>query len=121
MNLLNQFIMEGVCAEDVEVTLTPTGSKVAMIKVSVERNYRRNDGTLENELYVFDIEGYGASAEVMGKLCKKGVCVRIVGRLAQKRWKTTDGKSCSKVVGIAEHVDFKKGKTEEETDESRTF
>jgi len=48
--------------------------------------------------------------------------VRIVGRLKQDRWNGNDGKTHSKILIVAEHVEFrpefKKG-TEEEQEEQQ--
>jgi single-strand DNA-binding protein len=46
-------------------------------------------------------------AEVCGEYLKKGRGVRVVGRLKQDRWTDADGKPHSRVLIVAEHVEFK--------------
>jgi single-strand DNA-binding protein len=61
---------------------------------------------METEVSFFDIHAWGKLGEtVSGK--SKGQGVRVVGRLKQDRWIDQTGKQCSKVVIVAEHVEFK--------------
>jgi single-strand DNA-binding protein len=56
-------------------------------------------------------------AEVCGEYLKKGRGLRVVGRLKQDHWTDPEGKPRSRVLIVAEHVEFKpqlKGKDGEE-------
>jgi single-strand DNA-binding protein len=59
------------------------------------------------EVSFFDVDAWGALAETVAEKGAKGQGVRIVGRLKQERWIDVNGKNCSKVVIVAEHVEFK--------------
>jgi single-strand DNA-binding protein len=37
----------------------------------------------------------------------KGRGVRVVGRLKQERWQDGDGKAQSKIIIVAEHIEFR--------------
>ena len=68
-----------------------------------------------SEVSFCDIEAYGRMAEICEEKAKKGRGVRVVGRLKQDTWKNNDGKNCSRVYVVAEHVEFRPvKKTEEE-------
>ena len=83
------------------------------------------DGSDINEVGYYDIEAWGEKmSSSIEKCCWKGRGVRVIGRLKQNRWKATDGKPMSKIIIIAEHLDFKPvfrkkadGTTEEATAE----
>lgn len=107
MNQLNQLILEGNISSEIECTELPTGSKHACFSVEVKRNYKTLSGENETEVYYFDIECYNSLAEFVTNQAQKGREIRIVGRLKQKRWKDEEGKSCSKVYIVAEHIELK--------------
>ncbi|MBQ3945696.1 MAG: HNH endonuclease, partial [Alphaproteobacteria bacterium] len=72
-------------------------------------NHKDEDKTnnkIDNlEWCYYDIEAWGEKlANIIEKCGFKGRGVRVVGRLKQNRWKTTDGKSMAKIVVVAEHV-----------------
>ena len=71
------------------------------------RNYKDLDGNVLDEISYFDIKCYGNPAAAVEKWAEKDRGVRIVGRLKQKRWTDDSGKICSKIVVIAEHIEFK--------------
>ena len=108
MNQLNQIILEGNIVNDVEVTEPREGFKVGKFTVAVNRSYRNSRGETAVEVSYFDCETYGEyAAKIQGK-CVNGAGVKIVGRLKQNRWKDGDGKNCSKVFVVVEHIDFLK-------------
>lgn len=105
MNMLNSIILEGTVESDVVTTML-NGITVSTMPISVKRKYRNSDGSESEETSLFDVETYGNTAVAVHKYAQKGKGVRIVGRLRQKRWEE-DGKTLSKVVVIAEHVEYK--------------
>jgi single-strand DNA-binding protein len=62
---------------------------------------------LEREVGFFDVETWAKLAELCYNLGHKGRGVRVVGRLKQSRWNDTEGNSRSKVIIVAEHVEFR--------------
>jgi single-strand DNA-binding protein len=53
------------------------------------------------------VETWARLAENCYNLGHKGRGVRVVGRLKQDRWNSTDGKTHSKISIVAEHVEFR--------------
>jgi single-strand DNA-binding protein len=69
---------------------------------------------LEKEVSFFDVETWGSLGETCNRLGRKGRGVRLTGRLKQERWDAKDGTRRSKVVVVADHVEWrpeKKGET----------
>ena len=83
--------------------------------------YFKQDEETQKEVSYFDITTWSRLAEVCGEYLKKGRGVRVVGRLKQDRWTDADGKVRSKILIVAEHVEFKpqlKGKDGDGKDDS---
>ena len=108
MNALNQVILEGNIVRVPAAKDTPRGTRFCTLPIAVNRIYRDRDGNDVNEVGYYDVEAWGEKlASIIEKCGFKGRGVRVVGRLKQSRWKTTDGRAMSKICIVAEHVDFK--------------
>ena len=114
MNMLNSIILEGVVESDATSKMLG-GITVSTMPISVKRNYRNSDGSESEETSLFDVETYGNTAVSVYKYAKKGQGIRVVGRLKQKRWEQ-DGLTMSKVIVIAEHVEYKFSPAKKEED-----
>ena len=60
-----------------------------------------------NEVSFIETVTWGKLATVCAKHLTKGRGVRVIGRLKQERWEDNEGNARSKVVIVAEHVEFK--------------
>jgi len=107
MNHLNSSLIEGNLVRDPEFKTTPNGTPVCKLSIATNRWYKGSSETLEKETSFFDIEAWAKVAEACHEKGKKGRGVRVVGRLKQDRWNAPDGKQHSKVVIVAEHVEFR--------------
>jgi single-strand DNA-binding protein len=74
--------------------------------VASDRFYRQNDN-LEKEVSYFEVEAWAKLGLACAQNLKKGRGVRVVGRLKQDRWQDPEGKTRSRVMVVAEHVEFK--------------
>ncbi len=106
MNNLNSILIEGNLVKDPELSYTPKGTAVCKFTVACNRFYKQDQET-QKEVSYFDVTTWNRLAEVCGEYLKKGRGVRVVGRLKQDRWADSDGKAHSRVLIIAEHVEFK--------------
>jgi single-strand DNA-binding protein len=61
----------------------------------------------------FDVEAWAKLGLACSQNLKKGRGVRVVGRLKQDRWQDPEGKARSRVMIVAEHVEFKPQKREQ--------
>ncbi|MFA4971778.1 MAG: single-stranded DNA-binding protein [bacterium] len=106
MDNLNSILVEGDLTNDPELSYTGKGTAVCGFAVAVTRFYKQDD-QLQKEVSFFEVTSFARLAEVCGEYLKKGRGVRVVGRLKQDRWTDTEGKPKSKVVIVAERVEFK--------------
>ena len=119
MNQLNSLIVEGNLVRDAEVTEPAPGFKKAIFSVGVNRFYKNRNNEDVNEVSFFDVEAYGKMAEYCGTKATKGRGVRVVGRLKQDTWKTSEGKTASRVFVVAEHIEYKPVKKTEAVAEEK--
>jgi len=121
MNNLNSILIEGNLVRDPTFRSTPKGTSICHFPIATNRYYKQDNG-IEKEVSFFNIETWAKLAESVSEKGKKGRGVRVVGRLKQERYQDRERKSQSKVVIVAEHVefrpDFKKDKTAVEETES---
>lgn len=106
MNELNSLIIEGNMVREPEIGQTNKGTSFCKFTIASNRSYVLNNEAVEEVSY-FDIEAWTKMAEVCKEYGERGRGVRVVGRLKQDRWIGKDGKTCSKVKVVAEHVEFK--------------
>jgi len=106
MNNLNSILIEGNLVREPVYRTTAKGTPVCTFSLASNRFFKQ-DSQLEKEVSFFEIETWSKLAESCGSLGKKGRGVRVVGRLKQDRWTGSDGKSHSKIMIVAEHVEFR--------------
>lgn len=106
MNCMNSLIIEGNITEKPKLELC-NGTKLCSVNIAVSRTYKNSAGDFEEEVSYFDIITYGNMAETCSAYCEKGRGIRVVGRLRQEKWTDGNGKNHSKMVIVAEHIDFK--------------
>jgi len=106
MNPLNVSLIEGNVCRDAEVKYVNSGTAICKFSIAVNRYYKTANA-FENEVSYFDVDTFGEVAKLCGEKCKKGIGVRIHGRLKQNRWQASDGTNRSSVIVIAEHVEFR--------------
>ena len=105
MNNLNSILLEGNLSRDPELRYTPAGSPLCTLVVSSTRTYKRDGAPVEEVSFVEAVTA-GKLATVCAEHLSKGRGVRLVGRLKQERWEDVEGESRSKIVIVAEHVEF---------------
>jgi single-strand DNA-binding protein len=62
---------------------------------------------MQEEVSYFDVESWGKLAETVADTGHKGRGVRVVGRLKQNRWTDQEGRNQSRIVIVAEHIEFR--------------
>ena len=105
MNNLNSILLEGNLCRDPELRYTPKGTPVCTLVVSSVRTYKCA-GERHEEVSFIEATTFGKLATVCAEHLTKGRGVRVVGRIKQERWEDADGDARSKVVIVAEHVEF---------------
>ena len=106
MNDLNSVLIEGNLVRDTELRYIPNGTAVATLTVANNRYWKQEGNKHGNEVSFIEIVTWGKLATACDENLVKGRGVRVTGRLKQERWET-EGEARSKVVIVAEHVEFK--------------
>ena len=104
MNNLNSILLEGNLSREPELRYTQSGTPICTLVVSSVRTYKL-DGERTEEVSFIEAVTAGKLATVCAEHLTKGRGVRVVGRIKQERW-DTEGESRSKIVIVAEHVEF---------------
>lgn len=81
----NKSTLIGRVVKDIEVKATPSGTSVASFTIATNRYYKKDDEQKE-ETQFSDCVAFGKSAEVIGRYCKKGSLLMVVGRLTTRSW-----------------------------------
>jgi single-strand DNA-binding protein len=120
MNNLNSILIEGNLICDPEFRITTKGTALCKFSIASNRYYKQESGT-EKEVSFFDVETWAKLAESVNRIGNKGRGVRVVGRLKQERWNDNEGRSKSRIVIVAEHVEFRpERKTEQAAEQQET-
>jgi single-strand DNA-binding protein len=107
MNNLNSIVIEGSLLGNPSFKLTPKGTPVCAFSIESNRYHRDDEDNLLEEVNVFNVESWLKLAEACRDLGHNGRGVRVVGRLKEDHWAGSDGKPYSKVVIVAEHIEFR--------------
>jgi single-strand DNA-binding protein len=113
MNNLNSILVEGVLKADPLYRVTPKGTHVCTFSLVSNRYFKKDKG-FENEVSYFDVEAWAKLADHCYSHGHEEGGVRVVGRLKQERWTGVNGKEYSRVVIVAEHVEFRREEHKEE-------
>lgn len=113
MNNLNSILVEGNLTKDPAFSETPNGKSICTFIIATNRYYKK-ENEYQNEVSYLNVETWTKLAEACSDHLTKGRGVRVVGRLKQDRWVDQEGKNYSRVKIVAEHVEFKPFKKDEE-------
>ena len=116
MNMLNSIILEGDITKAGEIVQFADGQHQLEVTIAVKRQYRKRDGSLADETSEFNVIAYGNVADFLAKKGVIGQGIRVVGRLTQVKW-VEDDRQLSKVIVIAEHIEYKPLKKKEAENE----
>ena len=62
--MYNRIILVGNLTRDVELRYLPSGSAVAKIGLATNRRFKKQDGTMDDEVCFVDVSLFGRTAEV---------------------------------------------------------
>jgi len=106
----NHSILVGRLTRDPEIRYLESGSPVCNFTLASNRSYGKGEEKKEESLFL-DVVVWGSQGELMASSLVKGSSVLVDGRLQQQRWETDAGENRSKIVLVANSVQFldKKG------------
>ena len=105
MNNLNSVLIEGNLAREPELRYTPKGTPTCTLVLASNRSYKV-EGERTEEVSFIETTTWGKLATVCAEHLSKGRGIRVVGRIKQERWEDPDGNARSRVVIVAEQVEF---------------
>ena len=105
MNNLNSILLEGNLSREPELRYTPKGTPACTLIVASSRSFKI-DGERVEEVSFIETLTVGKLATVCAEHLHQGRGIRAVGRIKQERWEDPDGNARSKVLIVAEHVEF---------------
>jgi single-strand DNA-binding protein len=105
MNNLNSLLLEGKLLKDAVLRKTKSSSVCTFTIVS--NRFAKKDGIMEKEVGFFEAEARGKLAGLADKKGKEGRGVRIVGRLKQDRRQDGQGNEKSRIIIVAENLEFR--------------
>jgi single-strand DNA-binding protein len=121
MTDLNVVTIIGRLTRDPEVSYTKNEKAYANFAIATNRSWQSGGNKVE-EVSFIDIQVWGRMAEVCGKYIEKGSQICVSGRIQQQRWKNKEGQNRSKIVVVANTVQFlSRGKQQQESTDNMTF
>lgn len=109
MATLNKVFLLGNLARDPDLRGLNSGDSVCEMRLAVSRKYIVQGRECQEVCYV-DIIVFGKNACNCKQFLAKGSQVLVEGRLHLDEWVTKDGDKRSKLVVMAENVQFMNGK-----------
>lgn len=109
--MLNRVIMMGRLAHTPEVKDLQSGTKVARLRLAVNRDVKGQDGV---EADFFDVTAFGKTAEFAGKFFAKGRQIAVEGRLQNRQYTGKDGNARTATQIVADRLYFADSKPEKE-------
>lgn len=116
--MLNRVIMMGRLAHTPEVKDLQSGTKVARLRLAVNRDVKGQDGV---EADFFDVTAFGKTAEFAGKYFSKGRQIAVEGRLQNRQYTDKDGNNRTATQIVADRLYFADSKPEETKPEREPF
>ena len=109
MNQLNNILLEGTTVNDPEVAATSITTKRRLIKFTLanDRYWRDRSGNAQQDTLFIPIQCWGDLGERCLERIRKGMSVRILGRLHMCRWESKKGERRSSVEVICTHLEYR--------------
>ena len=101
----NKVILMGNLTRDPETRQTPNGQSVTNFSLAVNRNWKGQDGQMQEQVSFIDCVAWGKTGEVIAQYMQKGRPILVDGRLDQRSWEQ-DGQKRSKVEVVVENFNF---------------
>lgn len=112
MSDINSVVLIGRLTRDIELRYSASGFAIGKTAIAVNQNKKDASGNWTTIGHFFDVTILGKTAENVSKYVKKGSQIGINGHLELQQWEK-DGNKYSKVVIVADNVQFCGAKLEQ--------
>ena len=114
MNHLNNSLLEGILVADpkrIDLSDAPEGCRLVKFDMASDRYYVDRGGKKAVETLFIAVQCWGSLGDRCIEKMSKGMTARVVGRLRLCRWQSSDGGSRKSIELVADHVEFRRGRT----------
>jgi single-strand DNA-binding protein len=102
--MLNQVILIGRLAQDLETRILEDGRKVSYMQLAVQRAFKNMEGNYDTDFIKISVwEGLSTAIE---SYATKGVMLAVKGRVQSWKYELTDDKKISMLDIIAERITY---------------
>lgn len=112
MSDINSVVVVGHLTRDIELRYSASGFAIGKTAIAINQNKKDAAGNWTTIGHFFDVTILGKTAENVSKYAKKGSQIGINGHLELQQWEK-DGNKYSKVVIVADNVQFCGAKPEQ--------
>jgi single-strand DNA-binding protein len=102
---LNTVLLTGNLTEDPELRVTGGGTSICELRIASNSSFKKDD-KWESKAHFFQINVWAAQGENCAKYLKKGSKIGVNGRLEYQQWENKEGKTNSRVIIVANQVEF---------------
>lgn len=103
----NKVILMGNLTRDPETRTTPSGQSVTNFSVAVSRNWKGQDGQLQEQTSFINCVAWARTGETIAQYLTKGSPILVSGRLDQRSWEDKEsGQKRSAVEVVVEDFNF---------------
>ena len=114
MATYNKVILLGNLTRAPELRHTQTGTAVCDFGLAVNESFVTKSGESRDETVFVDVTAWGKTAENCAKYLSKGSAVHVDGRLKLEQWEGNDGQKRSKIIVVANGIQFIYNKKQED-------
>ena len=93
---MNKVILIGNLSKDIELKYLPNGGAIATTAIATTEKFRKQDGSMGENVLFIDLTFFGKSAETANQYLQKGHKVAISGKLKLDQWTDQQGGKRSK-------------------------
>lgn len=104
-NNINRVVVSGNLSADPDLRETGVGTPVCELRLANNVPIRK-EGKWDSKVNFFQVNAWGGLGENCAKWLKKGSPLTVDGRLDWQMWESKEGKTNSRVVIVADSVQF---------------
>jgi len=101
----------GNLTRDPNLSYTPNKTPVSEFGLAVNRKWKRDDGSLGEDILFIECQVFGKRAEVVSKHFEKGSPIFVQGRLKLEQWQKDDV-THKRIRVVVENFEFIGGKVD---------
>ncbi|MDX1808049.1 MAG: single-stranded DNA-binding protein [Sulfurospirillaceae bacterium] len=102
--MFNKVILLGNLTRDPELRYMPSGGAVCTTGIATNRKFKKQDGSMSEEVCFIDITFFGRTAEIANQYLNRGKKIMVEGRLKLDQWTDQTGNKRSKHSVVVDNM-----------------